>query len=239
MCFSAQASFAVGGALIPAGLFCLHSAWRKSPSHLPVATIPLAFGVQQICEGFVWLSITRHHPVPSTAAALGFLFFALFFWPFWIPLCMWCLEPRPWRKRLLGLMTVLGAGWFLFLYFPVFSSPETSLRVQVVQHSIHYEFQEVPLLQVMPRAVLRILYIGFVAVPLAISSPRKNGSYFSILLLASALIAHLLFAYAFVSVWCFFAAVLTTYLCYSFYVLPELRESRSPAPAATGLPAPL
>ena len=39
----------------------------------------------------------------------------------------------------------------------------------------------------------------------------------------SAAVSHLFFWYAWVSVWCFFAAMLSVYLCYSFYGMPVLQ----------------
>jgi hypothetical protein len=40
-------------------------------------------------------------------------------------------------------------------------------------------------------------------------------------LAGSAVAAALLFEHAFVSVWCFFAAALSAYLCYVFRAMPE------------------
>jgi hypothetical protein len=45
----------------------------------------------------------------------------------------------------------------------------------------------------------------------------------------SALFSAIVFHYAFVSVWCFFAAVLAGYLCWVFY---QLEHPAEPAPAS-------
>jgi hypothetical protein len=41
MCFSAEASFAAGAALLPAGIYCTSVAARKRPAYLPLAVIPI------------------------------------------------------------------------------------------------------------------------------------------------------------------------------------------------------
>ena len=87
MCFSAEASFAVGAVLLPAGIYCAKTALRKGRRYLGLAAIPFFFAAQQFCEGVAWMGLRRDDPNLTQAGSLGFLFFALAFWPFWIPLC--------------------------------------------------------------------------------------------------------------------------------------------------------
>src|SRR5438132_14411320 len=94
MCFSPEASFAVGALLIPAGLYCIRSASRKDRRFLGFALLPLLFGVQQLCEGLVWVGLEHDNMPLAKGAALLFLFFALFFWPFWVPFSVSFIEPR-------------------------------------------------------------------------------------------------------------------------------------------------
>ena len=63
MCFSPEVSFAVGGALIPAGAYCLRATWSVAPRLLPLAAMPALYGVQQAAEGFVWLGLEDDDPV--------------------------------------------------------------------------------------------------------------------------------------------------------------------------------
>ncbi|MSQ97310.1 MAG: hypothetical protein EXR98_22525 [Gemmataceae bacterium] len=64
-----------------------------------------------------------------------------------------------------------------------------------------------------------MLYLLAVALPPLLGSGTW-GRTPGLVLEASALIAVVIYDYAFVSVWCFFAAVLASYLCYVFYCLP-------------------
>jgi hypothetical protein len=107
MCFSAEASFAVGTALLPASAYCTRVAVRRRPAYLPLAVIPFVFSFQQFSEGLVWVGLARSDPPLVTACSLCFLAVALGFWPFWVPLSAAFLESRPPVRRFLA---VLAAG---------------------------------------------------------------------------------------------------------------------------------
>ena len=100
MCFSASASFIAGITLTAAGVISLKQV--QQPSHRFFGAIPLLFGIQQLCEGFVWLSLSDpgfaswHDP-----AKYGFLFFAQIIWPSWIPIAFRGIEPSPKRKKIM------------------------------------------------------------------------------------------------------------------------------------------
>ena len=59
MCFSPEVSFASAGVLVPTGLLCLRVTAHRAPQLWPLAVVPALFGVQQACEGFVWLGLNR------------------------------------------------------------------------------------------------------------------------------------------------------------------------------------
>ena len=137
MCFSAEASFAVGAALLPAGFYCVRQAVVKRLSYLALAVMPFFFGIQQISEGFVWHGIRQDDSQLTRSASLVFLFFALAFWPFWF----WCLtavmEPQPLRKWILAGFGVVATVWFWVLFYPLVVGPESLLTIRAPHHSIH------------------------------------------------------------------------------------------------------
>lgn len=218
MCFSAEASFITAAVLVPVGGYCIQAALRKRWSYVALAAAPLFFGIQQIFEGFVWLGIERHDPAMIQWTSLGFLFFALGFWPFWIPLSAFFVEEIFWRKCWIGTMTLLSLVWMFGLYGPIFLDPERWLTTQVVHYSIYYNYFDLPIYQMTSPTVLRLLYLATIVVPYASTSNREVVGL-GILLIVSAVLSHFVFAHAFVSVWCFFAAVLAGYLGYVFYKL--------------------
>jgi hypothetical protein len=220
VCFSAAASFTVGGALIPAGAYCIGAAWLKKPSYLGLAAVPLFFGVQQVGEGFVWNALHHDDPAQTRSASLFFLFFALAFWPFWFPLLTTIMEPEPKRKWIFAAISLAASAWFWILYYPLVVGPESLLRTEIVHHSVQYQYDGLAIYEYIPKLPLRLLYLLSVALPPMLGS-ESWGRIPGLVLGASALIAALLFNYAFVSVWCFCAAVLAVYLCVVFYRLPR------------------
>jgi hypothetical protein len=67
-------------------------------------------------------------------------------------------------------------------------------------------------------------YGAVVLFPFFVASPDGRLAGFRVLLAASVAVSLFVFWYAFVSVWCFFAALLSAQLCYVFYKLGESRD---------------
>jgi hypothetical protein len=220
MCFSAEASFAVAGVLLPSGLYCLRTAARKDRRLLPIAAVPLLFGLQQASEGFVWIGLHHEDEDMTRLASLGFLFAALALWPFWVPFMMWAKEDGPGRRRLLLALIALSIAWFFVLFLPIAMGPPTLLTTRIDQHSITYAYPDVPLFQVLPAGVRFMLYGLMVILPLVLSF-EKESLVPGLVVAASLIICFLFYRHAYISVWCFFAAILSAYLVWVFWVLPE------------------
>lgn len=223
MCFSAEASFVVGGALLPAGAYCIGAAIRKRPRYLGLAAVPMLFGLQQIAEGFVWRGLDTDDPILIRQASLFFLFFALAFWPFWFPFLAALMEPERRRKCFFILLAILAASWFWMLFFPLVDGPDALLKTEIVHHSIHYDFSGLAIYDHVPKLPLRVFYLLCVALPGIVGSEpigRLPGVVLGLLAAVTALVYH----YAFISVWCFFAAILAGWCCWLFWRLPGPRS---------------
>jgi hypothetical protein len=221
MCFSAPASFVAGAALIPAGVYCARAAARKRRSLLPLAFIPLAFSAQQFCEGLVWVGLGHNDAGLVRDASTVFLFFAIPFWPVWVPFSVMAAETRPRLRLAFGLLAALSLA-FGWLYLPLALDPERWLVTEVVGHSLHYEFSGLPAFQAVPRGVWRGLYLVAVCAPLAACSTGPRARLVGgLAVTASFVVSYLFFWYAFTSVWCFFAAVLALFLCQVFRQLSD------------------
>jgi hypothetical protein len=214
MCFSAAASFGLSAVLLPSGAYCVWSAFAKRKVLLGLAIIPLVFGAQQFFEGLVWRGLDQDNIPCARMAAFAYLYFALAFWPLWGPLCAFLTESNIPKKRLLACFTFLGFVGGLVLYLAVALNPEV-LNVEVRNHSIFYDITQSPAYHLMPQDYWQVLYVIIVGVPLLIA-PARGFVLLGIAIVASALITHIFYWYAFVSVWCFFAAILSLYLCFSF-----------------------
>lgn len=225
MCFSPAASFALSGALIPLGLYTMAKVRTVAPEWLPFAAFPLAFGIQQMVEGLVWIAVLRENPSLTLVAGQAYLFFSHFFWPAFVPFAVRALETDAVRRRQATLLTLLGTAFGLMVYLPQLLSSDLP-QIGVVQHSLDYR-TTLPEGGV-PDALLRAIYAGIVLGSLWLSSdPRIR--LFGTFVAVSLAVTWAAFAYAFVSVWCFFAAIL------SVDVAVILLGRRTDAPAGIGI----
>lgn len=227
MCFSAAASFGVGAALLPVGVYCVRLAVRKDRAYLPLAATPLLFGIQQFCEGLVWLGLERGRHGLVTSAALSYLFFAIAFWLIWVPLSFLSIEPRKHARGLRVLIAAAGLVYGASLYVPMLLDPGARLSVSVDYHSVQYGCRSLELFRVLPEAAWLTLYMAIVFAPMMISGHRQFR-LLSVHLAVAAGISHAFFWYAFVSVWCFFAAILSIQIA---YILRKLLEPTVLVPA--------
>jgi Family of unknown function (DUF6629) len=231
MCFSPEASFAVAAVLMPAGLYCLHSASTKDRRFLALSLIPLLFSIQQFAEGLVWVALESDNMPLARGAALLFLFFALFIWPFWVPFSVAFIEPRTGTKQFFSAVAMLAlvSGWAL--YAPLLLNFGKWLTIRVVHHSIQYDFRVLAAFEAVGGAFWQLLYLGSICCPLFVSF---TGPFrlFAISLAISAVISHFMYRYAFESVWCFFAAALSMQLCLAFHELRTPEGGPRPCPVA-------
>lgn len=212
MCFCATASFAAAGGLTLVGTALL---LRKPPrSDLPMALIPFGYAIQQTIEGFLWHTLHGDgaHAMPLT---LAYLFFAAFWWPFYLPFVAWHAESPAdaIRRRVLGAGTILGFIIGAFLYAAYLGDPTPAA---IVGDSIsHTTPPWVP------------IHIGIAYVVLTVSaglvSSRGILKIYCILGAVLLVIAGWLYPLTLFSVWCFFAAMLSTLFLFA----------RAPRTAAT------
>ncbi len=204
----------------------------KDIAYLPLAAVPLLFATQQFCEGLVWLGFAREDAVLIEKASVAYLFFALAVWPFWIPFSVLFIEPRKGRRLLLGFLTILGLVW-TWVYLPLFLEPSRWLVTEVPHdhHSVEYKFENLPAFQIGSTDTSDLWTVGYflsVAIALVMFAGRPTVNPVSkAVSTIAALALPVLFAicwvvywYAFASVWCFFAAWLSLFLCLVFHRLP-------------------
>lgn len=212
MCFSASVSYSAAAVLVTTGLYAIQQARRLHPPYWMWALVPVLFGLQQAFEGRVWQELDAGDASAAVPYALGFHFFSHFLWLWWFPLCSYLVEPGKIRKRIMGGCAAFGAFAGALVYSVMLFHPEW-MMVAVREHSIYYSFS-VPYhsfihLPITPAA----LYALTILVPLFASSHGKIRIFGGLVVL-SVMLASEAYSYAYVSVWCFFAAVLSLYLVY-------------------------
>ena len=206
MCFSATASFSAGAVLLGIGTLTVKSAHRRR--EVPFASIPLLFAIQQLSEGVIWLTFRYDAPQLNVAMTYFYSFFSPVLWPIYVPVAVLLIEPLRWRRTvLLGFVAAgLAAGLFLLqilLTFPVVSRPTGQHMEYVSPHFF--------------AATVMTLYLLAATVSPMFSSYRLV-KVFGVLALLSFAAAYGFYAIWFISVWCFFAALLSAVI-YLHFVL--------------------
>jgi hypothetical protein len=226
MCFSPEVSFASAAVLIPTGMWATWTAARKAPRLWPLAVVPAVFGVQQACEGLVWLGQRYGDDDLKLPAGRAYLFFALAFWPFWFSASAAIIEPERSRRRLLVVAAALSTGWFWFAYLPVLNDPAVATSC-VCHNSIRYAHSDSLAAGPLGRWGMRLAYILTATVPLLSGSLRGALILPLALAIAAAGVAAVVYDHAFTSVWCLFAAVVSASLVYTISTAPRLTHRTS------------
>ena len=203
MCFSATASFVAGTALSAVGVATIKKAKRKA--EIPFATIPLLFGIQQLIEGIVWLSFSN--PTLNVISTYAYSMFSHVLWPIFVPVAILLLEKDHVRKKILRVFTGIGLAVGIFLLYFIFRDGIIS---QIVNQSVSYNSPHLYL------PLVLTLYVFATCISFLISSD-KMINIIGIVMLASFLTAGLFFSATFISVWCFFAAILSFIIFLYFY----------------------
>src|SRR5438445_13520615 len=106
---------------------------------VPLALVPIAFALQQLSEGLVWMGINSQDSALIQMASVFFLFFAIPFWPFWIPISLLFMERKTGARYALGGFALLSLVW-VWVSYPMFVEPQEWLTTRQVHHSIQYDF---------------------------------------------------------------------------------------------------
>ena len=220
MCYSPEISAFTGASLLLGGIYCTTAAVKKNYRYIPLSIIPGAFGIQQLCEGLVWFGIHENKPSIALTGAFGFLFFALLFWLLWIPLSIALIEKRTALKRAFAVMAMLGLIFGLMLFLPLLDPVNGQLTMTIARHSIQYNFNYLPLISNFPVQTWQIFYATIVLVPM-IASTSKELKAFGVCTTVAGIISYMVSYYAFISIWCISAAVMSVMLCVFFHRLKK------------------
>lgn len=197
MCFSASASFIAGTALSAVGVAALRN--TKARSERPFAMIPLLFGIQQLTEGVIWLTFRDGAPLLKQTMTYVYSGFSHVLWPIYVPVAMGVLEAVRWRKRTFFAFAAAGIGVGLYLLYSIVARPVVA---QVVGGHIVYASPHFYLVPVM------LLYLSATCVSCLFSS-HGFVKLFGVLLFLSFIATYFVDVGALVSIWCFFAAILS------------------------------
>ena len=205
VCFSATADFAGSVVLGTIGIATLREV--KHPREMLFASMPLLFALHQFTEGFVWMGLngTLSSAVAHSAAA-AYVLFAQALLPFLLPLGVMLLEPTRFKQRQMFGFVVLGGVLMLYMLWGLIAYP---LEISIQQHSIVY--YDV----ITTTTFIAMLYV------LATCGSLFFSGFGELVVLAWAnliglLIVMMVKRYAFTSIWCAYAAVVSV-IIYVFF----------------------
>ena len=166
--------------------------------------------MQQLIEGVIWLTFRVDAPLLNSVMTHAYSFFSHVLWPAYVPLAVLLIEPLiepPGRRRqALRVFAAAGlavAGYLLYilLAFPVVSRPTG----QHVEYASPHFFA----------AVTMTLYLLSTTASPLFSTNRWVKAFGALALLAFGA-AYYFYATWFISVWCLFAALLSTVIYLHF-----------------------
>jgi hypothetical protein len=187
----------------------------KHRRELLLAAVPWLFAVHQFTEGFVWLGLDhRLSSLVTHDAGAAYVLYAQGLLPFLLPMSVLLIEPTLHRRRRMLGFAILGGTLALYILWGLIADP---LQIFVRDHSIVY------LNAIATTMVVAVIYVIATCGALLFSGFR-DLRIFGCLNVVGLIVVMLVRSYAFTSIWCAYAALVSVVLYFFF------RRSRGERP---------
>lgn len=205
MCFSANANFIASAGIAIIGVATLRHV--RQPRAVLFAAVPLLFALHQFTEGFVWLGVDKLIRGDAEGhVAFLFILYAQGILPFLMPLAVLLMEPPGRRRTIVAVLTALGAVLCAYVFYGLIVDES---HVRVLAHSLNYENPETSTWWV------ALIYVVATCGALVASSHRVVR-WFGILNLVGVVATLAIKSYAFTSIWCLYAAIISVMIYWQF-----------------------
>lgn len=206
MCYSAEASFTASGVLAVTSIAI--SRLPKEKASIPLSLFPAIFAVHQFSEGIVWLSKDGVLPEAyKSGAVYTYVLIAFILWPIFVPFSSYLMETNKRRRIIILICQAIGLWVGCTLLLNIIRDP---IEVSAGCCGLSY--------QVNGSDLVFGLYLIAVSLPFLASS-RRNLVLFGVAITVSCITAGLVAsASSLPSVWCFFAALLSSGLYLHFRI---------------------
>ena len=179
----------------------------EKPRELALGVIPLALGVHQIVEGFVWLGL--HDKISQDATNLAIHVYLAFAWvvlPTLVPVALLLITADPRRRRPMAACVAIGAAVSAYLAIALITN---DISARIAGHTVQYGGAG-------RYATLATgLYVVATCTPPILSSQRAIV-WFGICNLAAVAVIALMQADGLTSLWCAWAAVVSILIYMQF-----------------------
>jgi hypothetical protein len=198
MCFAPEADAVAGVIIVAVGVDALRHV--GSPKQLPLAALPLLFGLHQMSEAFVWWGLQGQvSESVERVAVWTWLLFAFVVLPVLLPIAVDLVEQSKPRRLLIGAFAGIGFAVATALAIAIFRGP---VNAQIQGHCISYAVDAVG----DSGAQWTLLYVIAACGALLASTHRDLAVLGGVNLVVTPLLMWLTVD-GFVSLWCFWAAI--------------------------------
>jgi hypothetical protein len=199
VCFSPGADAVVGGIVVVVGVDALRHV--REPKQILLASLPLLFGLHQMDEAFVWWGLQgRVSESIGRVSVWIYMLFALAALPVLVPIAVLAVERSAGRRRLIAVLAALGIGVGVALGVSLFRG-----SVDAVIDGRHIAYDVSALTQ---GRELTGLYVVAACGALVASSHRDLAAL-GVLNLVAVPVLMWLTVGGFISLWCFWAAMVS------------------------------
>lgn len=214
MCFSASASFGAAVVLSTIGAASINKVQFRS--QLAFASIPLIFAIQQTMEGFLWMALPNSaYSSIQHFTTYAFLFFAQIVWPVWVPMAILLLEKKKKRRTILKILVGIGIIESLYQIYCILNF---QVNVRILGYHISYDLNYPSVL----RYISSIFYLLPTIFSLFVSSVKRVWVV-GLAILISCIISIIFYREYDISVWCFFASVISIAILAIMYQLSDTK----------------
>ncbi len=196
----------VGGLVAGIGVDALRHI--REPKQILLASLPLMFGLHQLDEAFVWLGLQGH--VSESIERVGiwvYLIFALAALPAIVPVAVFAVEPSAARRKLIGAMAALGIAVGVSLGVAVFRG---SVNAAIDGRHIAYDVSSLH-----QGGRLTALYVVAGCGALLLCTYRDIALVGMLNLVAVPILMWMTVS-GFISLWCFWAAIVGVLVNFHF-----------------------
>jgi hypothetical protein len=199
VCFAPEADAVVGGLILGVGVDAVRHV--GSPRQVALAALPLLFGLHQLSEAFVWWGLQGHVPTWVERVAVWiWLLFAFVALPVLLPIAVDLVERSKPRRRLISAFVGLGVAVAVALAIGIFRGP---IGAEIQGHHVAFQVDAVS-----RGGLLTVLYVVATCGALLACSYREIAAIGVLNLIAVPVLMWLTVS-GFVSLWCFWAAIVS------------------------------
>jgi hypothetical protein len=166
----------------------------------------------------MWVSL--RHPAYERwqdLAKNGFMVFATVVWPILVPLVAWLLEGKGIKRNILAGFLAIGSAIGIYFLWCLIAYQVTPLILgQHIRYELHFPGYN--------KDLMTAAYVAVTIIPTLISRIRPLRWFGALLLLSLCFTAYCYKGYL-ISVWCFFAAILSVE---SFMIIRHLEATNRP-----------